>query len=199
MCVTSAGNLSGVFLLLWYEPGTRACVYVRVTAGSEAVFLLMWRCFFLSPGADHLSRSAQGTWVNFMVRLFYHLAQSVLFSCGNLVPAPSGPRLLWTPRGESSRSQTKIYRLNCFFFLWMKSSVCARVNFIHKKFNQACNGLQRSGLNHDAKTKQNICKFCNLNHIWSTVYWSSAADWEIIAPPKLCKHLGNIAKGVCLN
>lgn len=50
---------------------------------------------------DHLSRSAEGTWVNFMVRLFYHLALSVLSCCGNLVPALSDRRSPWTPRGES--------------------------------------------------------------------------------------------------
>lgn len=50
---------------------------------------------------DHLSRSAEGTWVNFMVRLSYHLALSVFFSCGNLVPALSGRRSQWTPRGKS--------------------------------------------------------------------------------------------------
>lgn len=58
-------------------------------------------CEGLFTWTDHLSRSAEGTWVNFMVRLFYHLALSVLFSCGNPGPALSGRRLQWTPRGES--------------------------------------------------------------------------------------------------
>lgn len=63
----------------------------------NTVGLLMWRRFH----SNHQSRSAEGTWVNFMVRLSYHLALSVLFSCGNLVPALSGQRLPWTPRGKS--------------------------------------------------------------------------------------------------
>lgn len=67
------------------------------------------------PRADRqLSRSAEwggGTWVNFMVRLSYRLAQSACCCCccccGNPVPALWGAHWQWTPRGKSGKVFTE--------------------------------------------------------------------------------------------
>lgn len=49
-----------------------------------------------------------GTWVNFMVRLSYRLAQSACCCCcGNPVPALWGAHWQWTPRGKSGNVFTE--------------------------------------------------------------------------------------------
>lgn len=67
--------------------------------GLHRALLLMWSRFpvelIICPAARR-----GGTWVNFMARLSYHLAQSALRSCGNPVPARSGRHLEWTPQSK---------------------------------------------------------------------------------------------------
>lgn len=92
MCVSSAGYLTRICDILIVQPA-------RVTDRWKQWRLADVKAFshgqIICPGAQ------RGTWVNFMVRLFYHLARSVSFSCGNLVPVLSGPRSQWTRRGTS--------------------------------------------------------------------------------------------------
>lgn len=72
-----------------------------VTGQWQRKILTFCWCDGVLSRTDRVSGCAVGTWISFMERLFYRLAPCAWCSCGSPLPAPSGRRSPWTPRGES--------------------------------------------------------------------------------------------------